>query len=565
MEEPDLCGAEFSGVRIERLLARGGMGAVYLGHTASGEPRALKFLAPEVSRDPALQQRFEREGQSLEKVPPHPNVVRVYGVHRDELLDQPYLLMEVLEGRSLEELLRSGAQFDPSRAIQIGISAARGLGALHQAGLIHRDVKPGNLVELSRGGLKVVDLGLAKDLFLSGLTQPDRVVGTITYMAPEQWRGGEVGPATDVFGLGATLYHLLCGAPPFRGDISTIQRACTSGAWDPLSARAPHVPAALAQVVERMLALDPSERYPRMDSVIRALVEALGGGESRGDPYLVLVGGGRRWVLSGSRHFGIGSAADQPVRLEDPSVAPRHARLSHKQRGFVLRGLRDTSGTWVSEEPVGEQPRLLTDGDLLRFGAVELRFVLPDGDRPPAYLSDVERAPASPETLAELVAKDDPRSVLWCLEQLALSSRRGEAAPEGDLRGGPSAWRARLVAQIGRDLGPTLEPWLLWWARVRLRQPLQFGPACVPASLEIVQGSARQERTLEGVTLIGRDPKCQICIPHPDLPRLAARILRLHQLWVVVAEQSAGARVLEPDRPLAFHGLQLVLRSPRKL
>src|SRR5690606_42126852 len=177
------------------------------------------------------------------------------------------------EGPALSRAIAERRRLAPADAARIAKGVALALGALHARGVLHRDVKPANVLLDPAGRARLVDLGLAKDVFLSGLTEPGQLLGTIHYMAPEQWNEQPLDPRCDVFALGATLYHALIGVPPFPGqDAAEVADLATAGEYPPPRALVPDVPPALEEVVYLCLAPEPGRRYPDA----RACAEALG-------------------------------------------------------------------------------------------------------------------------------------------------------------------------------------------------------------------------------------------------------------------------------------------------
>jgi serine/threonine protein kinase len=202
---------------LERKVARGGMADVFLSRDLLlDRPVALKVLFPEFASDPAFVQRFRREAQSAARLT-HPNVVSVFDWGQEG--STYFIVMEFVEGQSLAQLLRESGRMDPDRAAAVAADVADALAFAHEHGVVHRDVKPGNVM-LSRGGhVKVADFGIARAVStVENLTQTGTVMGTATYFSPEQARGGAVDPRSDVYSLGVVLYEMVTGTPPFTGD-----------------------------------------------------------------------------------------------------------------------------------------------------------------------------------------------------------------------------------------------------------------------------------------------------------------------------------------------------------
>ena len=264
--------------QLGRKLGQGGMGAVYLARqTNLGREVAIKVLPPEVSDAPELIARFTREARLSAQLS-HPNVVQVHDIEVDQATGLHYLVMERVDGESLAERVRRDGPLDWRVAVGLVIQAARGLGAAHAAGVIHRDVKPANLMLARDGTVKVMDFGLSRAFEADGqLSRTGQVLGTPHYMSPEQARGErDLDARADVFSLGATLYCLLTGRPPFRGPSTTvILYNVIYEPPEPLDEARPGLPAALGRCVLRTLAKAREERPADMGALVAEL-ERLG-------------------------------------------------------------------------------------------------------------------------------------------------------------------------------------------------------------------------------------------------------------------------------------------------
>lgn len=270
--------------QLEQKLGQGGMGAVFRAeHLSLKIPVAIKFLHPRLAHDPDLQRRFAREAKAL-TVLDHPNVVRVldYGVH-DHC---PFIVMEFLAGESLEDWLALNGLPLLGEVKEISLAVLDALGAAHDAGIVHRDVKPDNVfLARGRGGartVKLVDFGLAhvEDPADKGptLTQTDAVAGTSTYMSPEQCRSLAVGPASDLYSFGCVLTKLLQGDPPFDGTSPADVMAKQMFAPPPALRRPPDaepVPPAIERLRLDLLKKDATARPQPAQHVAQLLLEAL--------------------------------------------------------------------------------------------------------------------------------------------------------------------------------------------------------------------------------------------------------------------------------------------------
>ncbi|HYX76375.1 MAG TPA: serine/threonine-protein kinase, partial [Gaiellaceae bacterium] len=205
-----------------------------------------------------FKQRFVREARLAARLS-HPNIVRVYDVGENDGL--PFIAMEYVEGETLADLLRRRGRLEPGEAVALALQACAGLETAHEAGLVHRDVKPQNLLVTPAGTLKIADFGIARSLDGTQLTQAGTVLGTAAYLAPEQAAGETVTAAADVYSLGAVLYELLTGRPPYVADsLAELAARQQKGAVTPVRELAPAVPAATEDAVMHALARDAAYR-----------------------------------------------------------------------------------------------------------------------------------------------------------------------------------------------------------------------------------------------------------------------------------------------------------------
>jgi serine/threonine-protein kinase len=251
------------------LLGQGGMGAVYRGR----DPELDRAVAVKVMREasPDFVARFRREAQSIARLA-HANIVQVYDFGVDEE-GNPYFVMELIDGTPLDAIMRARGRLAPVEAIRLVRQAAEGLAAAHRAGIVHRDVKPSNLIVDGGGHVKLVDFGIAR-VAQGGaqLTGAAALMGTPGYMAPEQAAGRTVDERADIYALGLTLFELVAGAPPYQaGDpITLVVRAMNEPLPD-LRQRDLGLPEELVALIEQMGAKDPAERLQSCEAVIAAL------------------------------------------------------------------------------------------------------------------------------------------------------------------------------------------------------------------------------------------------------------------------------------------------------
>jgi serine/threonine-protein kinase len=256
LSAPAVAGGRY---RLEQPLGHGGMASVFLAQDVElNRPVALKLLAENLAGDPSFRERFVREARLAARLA-HPNVVSIYDAGEDG--GRPYIVMECVEGENLSDVLASRGRLAPDEARALALQAADGLAHAHAAGLVHRDIKPQNLLLRSDGTLKIADFGIARAAEATALTQAGTVLGTAAYLSPEQALGEDVGPAADVYSLGAVLYEVLTGRPPFEFD-SLADLAAKQERMEitPVRELAPETPQELEDVVMHSLARNPAYR-----------------------------------------------------------------------------------------------------------------------------------------------------------------------------------------------------------------------------------------------------------------------------------------------------------------
>lgn len=269
-QHPDpLLGRITAGYRLLENLGGGGAGTVYkAGDLQSGQTFALKFLRKELVRFPSARQRFIQEAKAAAMLD-HPNICTIHAIKEaDE--GQPFFVMDFYEGESLRDRIKRGP-LPVHDAIDITIQIANGLSEAHWQGIIHRDVKPSNVIVTIEGSVILLDFGISKITGID-LTKKGVILGTIAYMSPEQARGQPVDPRTDVWSLGVILYEMLSGVLPFEGHSNFDVVHSILHVHPPhITLLRPEVPDALSHITDCMLQKDPDERFQHMDEVIRAL------------------------------------------------------------------------------------------------------------------------------------------------------------------------------------------------------------------------------------------------------------------------------------------------------
>ena len=298
--------------RVEGTIGSGSMGEVFRGiDTGLNRRVAIKLLSEKHRDSPELRQRFVREGRAVAAIS-HPNVVQVFATGSFD--DRPYIAMELLDGADLGSIVDKRGALDPLTAAHAVLDAAQGLAAASRAGLIHRDVKPSNLVRLSDGRVKVTDFGLAKPVDPGSepaLTAMGVVVGTPDYIAPEQARGEAIDERVDIYALGGTLYFLLTGMPPFRTGkpaedkyLKVVALHLRNPAPDAMIAN-PRCDRELAELTRTMMAKKPAER-PSYDELIAQLSHIAARLDPSAAPLLVAT-----------------RDRSRPIQLPPPSDRPR--------------------------------------------------------------------------------------------------------------------------------------------------------------------------------------------------------------------------------------------------
>jgi eukaryotic-like serine/threonine-protein kinase len=299
--------------RIEDRLGSGGMSSVFRAtDTILERTVAVKVLAEHLSDDERFVARFRREALAVAKLV-HPNIVQVYDTGIDT--GRHYIVMEYVRGRSGAQLLQAQGKLDPEIAVEIGVQACAGLDYAHRHGIIHRDVKPGNLMIIggpAGGGemtTKLADFGIARASEQTRITQVGSVVGTAAYLAPEQARGEEATPSSDVYSLGVVLYQFLCGRLPYEGA-SLAELAVRQQSEQPLhpSSYSDDVPQAVGDAVLVALESDPGRRFAASGELADALRRALSGVSPTG------------------------TAATRVLPDDEPTAATRHMPRTRTQR-----------------------------------------------------------------------------------------------------------------------------------------------------------------------------------------------------------------------------------------
>jgi len=275
MSEGDVIAGRY---RLEGRLGFGGMSTVHLAFDMRLERRvAVKLLAEHLAEDPTFVSRFQREAQAAARLV-HPNIVQIFDSGLDGQSGRHFIVMEYIEGQSCAEILRDDGWLAVDEAVAIIEQACEGLHYAHRHGVVHRDVKPGNLLRSREGEVKLADFGIAKATEQSSITQVGSVLGTAAYLAPEQARGEEAGPRADLYALGVVAYQLISGRLPYEAtsltELALKQQREEPAMLDTLVAA---VSPELAEAVALALALDPRDRYQTAREMGRAISDGADG------------------------------------------------------------------------------------------------------------------------------------------------------------------------------------------------------------------------------------------------------------------------------------------------
>ncbi|MGA8114900.1 MAG: Stk1 family PASTA domain-containing Ser/Thr kinase [Actinocatenispora sp.] len=345
------------------LLGYGGMAEVHQGRDLRlGRDVAIKMLRTDLARDATFQTRFRREAQNAASLN-HPAIVAVYDTGEEKGTDGealPYIVMEFVNGRTLKEVLTAEGPLAPRRALEIVADVCGALEFSHRHGIIHRDIKPGNIMLNGAGQVKVMDFGIARALAstTATMTQTSAVIGTAQYLSPEQARGEAVDARSDVYATGCVLYELVIGAPPFTGD-SPVSVAYQHVREDPKppSERDPDVPADFDAVVLKALAKNPANRYQSAAEMRADLLRAANGRPVHATP--VLSSDDRTQVV-GAASAGDGTGSMPAARVTDPGRRRRAVGVLVALGLLLVLGIAATAiGLYLSS--TGNEKALLPD------------------------------------------------------------------------------------------------------------------------------------------------------------------------------------------------------------
>jgi eukaryotic-like serine/threonine-protein kinase len=362
--------------RLEAKLGSGGMSTVYLARDETlDRPVAVKVMHREMSEQEDQLQRFRQEARAVAKLT-HPNVVSVIDAGEDG--GYPYIVFEYVKGETLKQRISRVGALDTQEAIAYAIEVARGLGVAHARNMVHRDIKPQNVLIDEEGRAKLTDFGISRQLEQDGVTATGRVLGTTDYVAPEQAMGKAVDPRSDIYSLGVVLYEMLVGQVPFHADSQVgVAMKHVNEELPDVQRRRPEASAAVALVVERATAKDPTERYQTIGEMIDDLetaleVEAARAGSTTGEATSVLeavpppqrkLSGGARWSWAAiAILLLVGGGALLAVQLISNGGFGGGGADKGKGGNISISGATDYDPEGDGEE-VGSKVELAADGD----------------------------------------------------------------------------------------------------------------------------------------------------------------------------------------------------------
>ena len=367
--------------RLAQPLARGGMASVYRGRDEQLERDvAIKLMRSELGDDPTVLRRFEAEARRAASIS-HPNLVAVYDVGTED--GAPYIVMELVEGGDLSAAIARERPMDPRRAAHIGADVADGLAAAHAAGVIHRDVKPGNILLDPDGRARVADFGIERAIGDESRTATGAMLGSVEYFSPEQARGERATAATDIYALGVVLFELVTGARPFAGDSPYAVATARLRQPPPDPRRVnPDVPDGLADIIQRAMATDPAARHGSAAELRTELLGWLEGAPAR----------------PGTSVLAVAAAPAVPLAAAAPDRGRRRDRPGWLlgAAGLVLLGLVGYLGMRAI---AGEDPPVGDTLDVL-VGTPGGMAILPT-ESPRATATPVPTPPATPTPTSE--------------------------------------------------------------------------------------------------------------------------------------------------------------------
>ena len=458
-------------------IGRGGMGEIFYAQDATlGRAVAIKILAERYAQDSDVRDRFTREALAAARLSGHANIVTIFDV--GEWNERPFIVMEHLAGGSLENVLREHGAQPPGQVLQWLEQAARALDAAHSNGIVHRDVKPANLLLDRDGNLHVADFGIASATGMDSLTRPGTVLGTAGYLSPEQAQGERATPASDRYALAVVAFELLTGTRPFAADTPTAEAMAHVNAEVPaISQRQPTIPIELDNCFRRALAKDPADRFASALDFVSALRSALddAAGATRTVPVVPAAAPTRRIASTGAAPPPVPPPAPAPpvYEQEPPAYPPYQPPYGMPERRrplwpLLLAGLAAAAiagialAALLSDDDDEAAPRVATrvqtiertlpgttERVTITARAPTTAPVAPTTASPPATTAETE--PATGGSIQEGIALTDQATGLM------RAGRYGEALPVAQralsiLRGSGHTYEAYANYDVGRSL-----------------------------------------------------------------------------------------------------------------
>jgi pSer/pThr/pTyr-binding forkhead associated (FHA) protein len=608
-------GHRFGSYVAEAKIGEGGMGKVYRAARVGSLESNYVIKVFSATSDAQALARFKRECEVMAALD-HPNIIKVYAAGQEGTL--PYLVLEYVEGPTLQELVEERGKFNWKSATRAVKQIASALAGAHEQNVIHRDIKPHNILVARGGILKVFDFGLAKTMDSKVVSHAGEILGSPAYMAPEQWGDHEVDQRVDIYALGVIFYLLLTGQLPFKGRTpADFSWKIQAGRYDPVEKVMPEVPAPVCNVVAQLLERDRNHRPPHARALMADLDRILRGQFPDVPRLEPIEGDGAPWPLLGAANFDVGSAPQAHVRLEHASIDDRHALLERTLGGVLLRDLEARGGSRVNGRKVREI--ILRDKDRLQFGEGPAlryragnvgrrpgsgRFVPPSSDRY-RTLAAAGAAAAEPERKGPPVvvngllaaALEDgahPRALVACfealdtrvvLEQLEGSKRRLERLGTSPDEAARVLDRARVAAQervwrivdrlfrtTRENLGRSVEAWLTWWFEARSSYPRQLRAPGLRARGQLLITPSPEAPTVDvGLAeheewTLGRADETDITVPERSVSRRHLTLLRLNTRYAYHDNGSrfgTTVRGVRKDVGLLAHGDVLELGRAR--
>ncbi len=368
----DLIDQHLGQYKILAPIGEGGMGMVYRARDMELKREvAVKVLPPDLARDREFVARFMREAETAAGLD-HPNIVTIYNVgHRGGVY---YLAMQLLSGRALNQILRAGERLAPARVLRIIQQLASALDYAHERGIIHRDIKPGNIMVGPHDYVTLMDFGIAKALNRSKITRTGTMIGTPEYMAPEQFTGEPVDARADVYALSIVLYEMLAGCVPFTGETPVaVSHGHVYQQPTPLRQHNSQIPSAVERVVLRGLAKRPEARYTGAGALAQALEAALQGKEVVETEHLprslkLILPNGLEYGLAPGR-LTLGRSSENDIEMRDEKISRQHAEIRSDAHGSAIVDLNSANGTFVDGQRIApHRPHTLRAGMTVRLG-----------------------------------------------------------------------------------------------------------------------------------------------------------------------------------------------------